>query len=135
VITPHPGEAARLLDSTAAAIQGDRLTAARKLAERAGAVVALKGARTIVAAPDGQARINPTGNPGMASGGTGDVLCGLIGALLAQGLDAFDAAVAGVFLHGRAGDLAAARRGERGLIASDVARSLPEAFLSLFQPS
>jgi NAD(P)H-hydrate epimerase len=91
-----------------------------------GAVVVLKGQRTIVARADGTACVNPTGNPGMATGGTGDVLSGIIGALLARGLDGWTAAVAGVFLHGAAGDEAAARRGEESLVASDLFDSIPE---------
>lgn len=131
VLTPHPGEAARLLGRATPDVQSDRLGSARQLAADSGAVVVLKGARTVVAAPDGRAALNPTGNPGMATGGTGDVLCGLIAALLAQGLDAFDAACVGAYVHGRAGDLARARRGERGMTAGDVVQHLPDAFQDL----
>jgi ADP-dependent NAD(P)H-hydrate dehydratase / NAD(P)H-hydrate epimerase len=131
ILTPHPGEAARLLGMTTAEIQGDRLAAARRLAAASGAIAILKGARTVIAAPDGRAAINPTGNPGMASGGSGDVLCGLVAALLCQGLSPYDAACAAVFVHGRAGDLAAARIGSRGLLAHDLAEHLPAAFVSL----
>jgi NAD(P)H-hydrate epimerase len=88
-------------------------------------VVVLKGARTIVASPDGGAAISPTGNPGMASGGTGDVLAGMGGGLLAQGLAPFDAAVLAVFAHGAAGDAVAARQGEVGLLAGDILTELP----------
>jgi NAD(P)H-hydrate epimerase len=104
---------------------------ARTLAERAQVVVVLKGARTIIAAPDGNAAICPTGNPGMASGGTGDVLAGLLGGLLAQGLAPFEAAVLGVFAHGAAGDAVATHRGEMGLLAGDLIDELPPAFARL----
>ena len=90
-----------------------------------GAVVVLKGQRTVVARPDGAACVNPNGNPGMATGGTGDVLSGIVGALLARGLDGWTAAVAAVYLHGAAGDDAAGRRGEESLVASDILDSIP----------
>jgi hydroxyethylthiazole kinase-like uncharacterized protein yjeF len=125
VITPHPGEMARLLGTDTAHVQADRLGVARSFAQAEKVVVVLKGARTIVASPDGGAAISPTGNPGMASGGTGDVLAGVIGALLGQGLTPFDAAVLGVFAHGAAGDAVAARQGEVGLVASDLLAELP----------
>jgi NAD(P)H-hydrate epimerase len=131
VLTPHPGEAARLLASDVATVQADRVAAARKLADRTRAVVVLKGARTVVAEPGGRATINPTGNPGMGTGGTGDVLCGVIGALLAQGLAPFDAAALGAHVHGLAGDLARDARGEIGLNAGDLLSSLPPAFACL----
>lgn len=131
VLTPHPGEMSRLLDRTTADVQADRLGAARRLAETSGAVVVLKGQRTVVARPDGFAAVNPTGNPGLAKGGTGDVLAGVVGALLARGCDAWTAAVAAVFVHGRAGDLAAARLGQEGMLASDVTDALSEAVRSL----
>jgi NAD(P)H-hydrate epimerase len=126
VLTPHPGEAARLLDSTAAAIQADRLGSARRLAETGDVV--LKGRRTIVARADGRAAFAASGNPGMATAGTGDALTGVIGALLARGMDAFDAARLGTYVHGAAGDLAAERRGEEGLIAGDLVDALPDAW-------
>ncbi len=119
VLTPHPGEAARLLGSTVAEVEADRFAAARALAERHGAVVVLKGAGSLVAAPDGRLDVCPWGNPGMASGGMGDLLTGVVAALLAQGCDAWQAACLGVGLHARAGDRAA-RQGERGLVASDL---------------
>ncbi len=131
VLTPHPGEAARLLSTTTAEVQADRVGAARRLAEASGAVTILKGARTVIAAPSGTAAINPTGNPGMASGGTGDVLCGLVAALLCQGIGPWNAARAAAYLHGRAGDLVAKRQGARGLLAHDLADSLPAAFESI----
>ncbi len=123
VLTPHPGEAARLLDSDVPTIQNDRFAAARSLAERFGAVAVLKGCGSLVAHPDGRVAVCTHGNPGMASGGMGDVLTGVIAALLAQGLDAWHAACRGTDLHAHAGDTAA-RRGERGLIASDLIETL-----------
>jgi NAD(P)H-hydrate epimerase len=119
---------ARLLGASTDSIQLDRVGAARRLASATGACVALKGARTVVATPDGRAFINPTGNPGLASAGTGDVLTGLVGAMLAQGLDPLDALLVGVFVHGRAADQVVARRAtSRGLIARDVIARLPQA--------
>jgi len=127
VITPHPGEAARLLRCSAQDIQGDREAAASRLAE-SGAVVLLKGQGTVVT--DGRRLcVNTTGNSGLATGGTGDVLTGLIAALLAQGLSGFDAAVLGAHYHGLAGDLAARRKGEAAMTAEDVLNCLPEALL------
>jgi hydroxyethylthiazole kinase-like uncharacterized protein yjeF len=123
VITPHPGEAARLLGTTVAEIEADRLAAARQLAALSHAVVVLKGARTIVCdgtLGDEFCAINPTGGPALATGGTGDVLAGVIGALLAQGAPAADAARAAVYLHGLAGDRLAALHGSRGVISSDL---------------
>jgi NAD(P)H-hydrate epimerase len=120
VLTPHPGELARLLGVTTAEVQADRLEMAREAARRFGAFVALKGARTVIAAPDGEAWINPTGNPGMGSGGTGDVLTGLVGGLLAQGLGAFDALKVAVHLHGLAGDRAAADLSHHAMLAGDL---------------
>ncbi len=123
VITPHPGEAARLLSTTVAAVEADRLAAARTLAAVTRAVVVLKGARTIVCdgtVGDDFVSLNPTGGPSLATGGSGDVLGGVIGALLAQGLAAGDAARVGVFVHGRAGDQLAVMHGPRGVISSDL---------------
>ncbi|HEX7917598.1 NAD(P)H-hydrate dehydratase [Rudaea sp.] len=119
VLTPHPGEAARLLGVDIKAIARDRFAAARELAHRHHAVVVLKGAGPLIANPGGDFAVCPWGNPGMATGGMGDVLTGVIAGLLAQGFDAWDAAWTGVALHSRAGD-AAARDGEAGLIASDL---------------
>ena len=104
---------------------------AKGFAKSRNAYVVLKGYRTIVAAPDGNVYINPTGNPGMATGGSGDSLTGIIGALVGQKMDAFDAACFGVFIHGRSGDLAASKFGERSLIAGDIIRFLPRAFREL----
>jgi NAD(P)H-hydrate epimerase len=122
---------ARIVGSTVAEVQRDRVGAARRTATEFGVHVALKGATTVVAAPDGRVFLNPTGNPGMASGGTGDVLTGITGALLARGIAPPQAVWAAVYLHGLAGDLAAARLGEESLIASDLIESLPDAFAAL----
>jgi NAD(P)H-hydrate epimerase len=119
VMTPHPGEAARLLETTTADVQADRFAAVRGMARVYGAVVVLKGSGSLVADPEGRVAACPWGNPGMASGGTGDVLTGVIAGLLAQGLTPWDAACLGVGVHARAGDLAA-RAGERGMLASDL---------------
>ncbi len=130
IITPHPGELSRLTGAPVAQIQQDRVGAARQAAEHLSCVVILKGAGTVIADPQGEAWINSTGNPGMASGGVGDVLTGLIGALLAGGATPVAAAVSGVYYHGLAGDLAAQQRGERRLIASDLLDQLPYALES-----
>jgi len=131
VLTPHPGEAARLRGITATEIQADRLGEARGLAAAAGAVVLLKGRRTVVASPDGRASFNGSGNPGMATAGTGDVLTGVVGAFLAAGLAPYDAARLAAFVHGDAGDRAASALGEDGMIASDLAARLPAAMRAL----
>ncbi len=125
VLTPHPGEMARLAGTSTEEIQADRLAAARRAAAAFDAIVVLKGARTVTATPDGHAWINLSGNPGLAAGGTGDVLAGIIGSLLAQRYPAADAAVLGVFLHGFAADRVAARQGMVGLLASDLIEELP----------
>jgi NAD(P)H-hydrate epimerase len=122
VLTPHLGEFSRLMGAR----DGDHLAAARRLAGRADAVALLKGSRTVVAAPDGAARINPTGSPVLATAGTGDVLTGAIGGLLARGVDPFAAAWSGAYLHGLAG-MAAGRALGEGTVAGDVAERLPEA--------
>ena len=127
ILTPHPGEMARLLGTTAAEVQRDRLGAASRLAREQNVCVVLKGAGTVIAAPDGRLAVNSTGNPGMATAGTGDVLTGLLAGLLAQGLPVWEAACAGVYLHGLAGDLAALEQGEAGVIAGDVIRAVPRA--------
>jgi hydroxyethylthiazole kinase-like uncharacterized protein yjeF len=121
IITPHPGEAARLLRCTVAEINADRFESVCRLAEQTGAITVLKGAGTLVATPEREAYINTTGNPGMATAGSGDVLSGIIGALAGQGLSCFEAAAVGVYIHGLAGDMAAESLGEYGLIASDIA--------------
>lgn len=120
ILTPHPGEAGRLLGCATAEIQGDRFAAVRELQRRYGGVAVLKGAGTLVCDQDASIGLCQAGNPGMASGGMGDVLTGTVAALLAQGLDHSDAACLGVLLHAGAGDRAAAIGGERGLIASDL---------------
>jgi NAD(P)H-hydrate epimerase len=131
VLTPHPGELARFRKTSTSQIQGDRLGTALDTARGSGAVVVLKGAHTVIADPQGTLLINPTGNPGMATAGTGDVLAGMIGALLGQGHAPLQAAGIAVFVHGLAGDLAAARLGPRSLIASDLIEALPQAFQAL----
>jgi NAD(P)H-hydrate epimerase len=120
ILTPHPGEAGRLLEQPTSAIQQDRFAAIRQLVERYNGVVVLKGAGSLIAADSGPIRLCDQGNPGMASGGMGDVLSGVLAALLAQGLGLFEAASAGVWLHGKAADLAAGEQGERGLLAGDL---------------
>lgn len=124
VLTPHPGEMGRLLGVLAREVQADRPAAAVDLAREYGVTVVLKGARTLIGLPGGEFYINPTGNPGMATAGTGDVLTGVIGSFMAQGLEAADAAAVGVYLHGLAGDMAAAERGQAGLIAGDIVDAL-----------
>jgi NAD(P)H-hydrate epimerase len=131
VITPHPGEMARLLGTSTAEVQSHRLESASNLASTHGLFVVLKGHRTIIATPDGKVFINPTGNPGMATGGTGDVLAGMIGAWLAQLRDPEAACLLGVYLHGAAGDLAADDEGQVSMTAGDLAMHLGDAFLEL----
>jgi NAD(P)H-hydrate epimerase len=130
-LTPHPGEMARLLGTTVADVERDRLEVARGLAVARNVSVVLKGAASVIAVPSGEVYINPTGNPGMASGGTGDVLTGMAGAFLARGLSPAAALQCAVYLHGRAGDLAAARVGQEALIAGDVIDALPQALVGL----
>ncbi|HEU5351477.1 MAG TPA: NAD(P)H-hydrate dehydratase [Terracidiphilus sp.] len=133
VLTPHPGEMARLMKTTTAAVQAERLKVAREFAEKTGVTVVLKGWRTVVAHADGTAAVNTTGNPGMAKGGSGDVLTGLVAGLLAQYAAEPELAVeAAVYLHGLAGDLAVRRTGEHGLLATDTLKELGRAFR--FQP-
>ncbi|MDY6847832.1 MAG: NAD(P)H-hydrate dehydratase [Thermodesulfobacteriota bacterium] len=127
VITPHPGEMARLAQISVEKVQHDRLSVARDFAHRHGVVVLLKGARTVIAAPEGTVWINASGNPGMASGGMGDVLTGVVGALLAQGMPAAEAAVLAAYLHGAAADRLACREGCAGLAAGEVAGELAAA--------
>ncbi len=128
ILTPHPGEMARLLGMDTKIVQADRRGAVEQAAREFGCVVVLKGMRTLTADPNGHLFVNTTGNPGMATGGTGDVLTGVIAACLAQGLDARPAAACGVFLHGLAGDLAAAAQdGFAGLLATDLLSQLPRA--------
>jgi ADP-dependent NAD(P)H-hydrate dehydratase / NAD(P)H-hydrate epimerase len=125
VLTPHPGELSRLTGKTAEAINADRPRAARAAAKEWGAVVVLKGAHTVVAHPDGRASEDPHEVPALASGGTGDVLSGVIGGLIAQGSDPFTAAVTGVYVHAAAGRRIAERLGDSGLLASDLLGEIP----------
>jgi len=131
IITPHPGELARLIGTPIADILKDRLNAVRQLAQQWGKIIVLKGGPTVIAAPDGNLYINSTGNPGMATGGSGDVLTGIIAGLLAQKLSPLDAALVGVYLHGRAGDLAAEDLSQPGMIAGDISYYLPAAIKEL----
>jgi NAD(P)H-hydrate epimerase len=131
VITPHLGEMSRLDGTAVAELEARRIDAARERAASLRAVVVLKGAPTVTAAPDGRVTVNPTGNPGLATLGTGDVLAGAIGALLAQGLDPYDAARLAVYVHGAAGDRAAASIGQHGMRAGDLLDTLPLALQAL----
>ncbi len=128
LLTPHPGEAGRLLGIETAVVQADRLGGARRLAREMRAIALLKGAGTIVAHPDGRAAINPTGSAGMATAGMGDALTGIAASLLAQGMEPWNAACAAVFLHGRAGEIAAEEHTERALITTDLIRAIGRAF-------
>ncbi len=128
VITPHPGEMAQLLGISVESVQRNRRRIVLQAAKALRLVVALKGHRTVVASATGKVYINRTGNPGMATAGMGDVLTGVIAALIGQGLDPFTAATAGVYVHGLAGDLAARRVGQVSLIASDLLEAIPDAF-------
>jgi ADP-dependent NAD(P)H-hydrate dehydratase / NAD(P)H-hydrate epimerase len=129
VITPHPGEMARLIGATAADVQKDRINIARKFAADHHLIVVLKGNRTLVTGPDGQVWVNVTGNPGMATGGTGDILTGMVSGLIAQNpQNVFEAVLCAVYLHGVAGDVARESMGEHSLTATDLLRTLPEAF-------
>jgi NAD(P)H-hydrate epimerase len=120
ILSPHPGEAGRLLQQTVGVVQQDRFAAVRQLVERYRGAAVLKGAGSLISICGGSIHLCARGNPGMASGGMGDVLSGVLGALLAQGLGVFEATSAGVFLHARSADLAAHEKGERGLLASDL---------------
>ena len=127
ILTPHPGEMARLTGTTTQVVQTDRIAAARKFACEFGVTLVLKGARTVIAEPGGHAYINPTGNPGMASGGMGDVLTGMIAGFLAQGCDALFSAQLSAFLHGHIGDRISAQRGCVGILATDIINEIPGA--------
>jgi|YelNatPaOPRAMG01_1025707.scaffolds.fasta_scaffold04183_8 hydroxyethylthiazole kinase-like uncharacterized protein yjeF len=127
VVTPHPGEMARLLGSSTSVVNADRISAARALSRRTCAVVLLKGARSVVCGPAGEVYVNSTGNPGMGSPGMGDALSGMVGALMGQGLKALDALALGVFLHGYAADRAAKRIGQVGYLAGDLIDEIPGA--------
>ncbi|MFC1847373.1 NAD(P)H-hydrate dehydratase [Chloroflexota bacterium] len=125
ILTPHPGEMARLAGMSIDEVQSDRVGIAKRMALEWHKTVVLKGAYTVVATPDGQAAINPVANPGLASAGTGDVLAGAIAGLVAQGLNLFDAAACGVYLHGKAGEMVTDRLGDAGTIATDLLPELP----------
>ena len=129
ILTPHPGEMGRLVPNIA--IQSNRIEVAQETAHRYNAFIVLKGARTIIAAPDGNVYVNPTGNPGMATAGSGDVLTGVIAGLISQNVLPVEAAKAGVFLHGLAGDIVAAEKGYYGLIAGDILEAIPYAIKHL----
>ncbi|MEE8470374.1 MAG: NAD(P)H-hydrate dehydratase [Dehalococcoidia bacterium] len=131
VLTPHPGEMARLTGLSVSDIQSDRLGITGKAAARWQKVVVLKGAYTVIAAPDGQAKLNPIANPGLATAGTGDVLSGAIAGLLAQGVSPFDAACCGAYLHGMAGEIVREELGDAGMIAGDLLQALPLAIKRL----
>jgi len=130
-LTPHPGEMARMLGARVEEVQRDRIETTREFASRHRVYIVLKGARSVIGVPDGRVYVNPTGNPGMASGGTGDVLTGMLGAFLARGTEPAAALCSSVYLHGSAGDVAAERVGEEALIARDVIAAIPEAFKRL----
>lgn len=131
VITPHPGEMSRLTGKSIESIMANRIETAREFAIKWKVTVVLKGAGTVTAVPGGDAYINSTGNPGMATAGSGDVLTGVIASLIGQGIQMEKAAVTGVFLHGLAGDFAQAGFGEYGMMASDIAANLPAAIKSI----
>ena len=135
VLTPHPGEMARLTGLSVIEVEANRFEVAQKFATKYKVVLLLKGARTLIAAPDGRVNINSTGNDGLASGGSGDVLTGLIGGLLAQGMDSFSAATLGAWLHGRAAELVADSQGTAGMAASDLLSQLPVARQQLVMAS
>jgi NAD(P)H-hydrate epimerase len=134
VITPHPGEMARLLGVSIEVVQANRLEVATRFAAEHSVHVVLKGHRTVIATPAGRAFINPTGNPGMATGGTGDVLTGMLAAWLAQLLDAEAASQLAVFLHGVAGDLAAETEGQISMTAGDLLRHMGAALQRVARP-
>ncbi|HEX5530748.1 MAG TPA: NAD(P)H-hydrate dehydratase, partial [Methylomirabilota bacterium] len=131
IITPHPGEMARLVGLSTHEVQANRLTIARDFATAHHLYVILKGHRTLIATPGGAVFINPTGNPGMAKGGSGDVLTGIVGALLAREIEPAAALRAGCYAHGLAADVAVRERGEYGMLASDIIESLPAALRAL----
>lgn len=128
IITPHPGEMARLTGRDIDSVQGDRVSAAKDLAERARIVVCLKGHHTVIADLDGNTYVNETGNSGMATGGTGDVLTGMIASFVGQKMEDFSAVVSAVYLHGLAGDIACEKKGAFSMTASDLIEYMHEAF-------
>jgi len=131
ILTPHPGEMARLLGVKTADVAADRLGIAAMVAKETGAVVVLKGAHSVIAAPDGRRALNLSGTPAMAKAGSGDVLTGMLGALLAMGMDPFDAALLGTYAHGRCGESCAAKSGTHGVTASDLVQAAPEVFMHI----
>ena len=132
MLTPHPGEMARLTGLSTAAIQRDRVNIARSFARDHQLILVLKGDRTIIASPEGEAWVNTTGNPGMATGGSGDILTGIVAGMIAQNPKrAFLAVVAAVYLHGLAGDIAVESTGEQSLVATDLIAALPKTFRQL----
>ena len=131
ILTPHPGEMARLTGMVVAEVQADRVGVAKKWAAEWNKTIVLKGAYTVIASPEGQTKVSPIANPGLASAGTGDVLTGAIAGLVAQGLSLFDAAALGVYLHGEAGELVRARLGDAGMIATDLLPELPQVIKQL----
>jgi len=131
VLTPHPGEMGRLVDRSTQAVQTDRIATARTFAKAHSCWLVLKGHRTLAASPAGRVYVNPTGNPGMATAGSGDILTGILAGLLAQGLPVDHAVRLGVYVHGLAGDLAAGKVGEMPLIARDILAQVPHAFARL----
>lgn len=133
ILTPHPKEMSRLLACSVEEVERDRIAAAQTAARRFDATVVLKGSGTVIAEPSGRYTVNETGNPGMAVAGSGDVLAGIVGSLLAQGLSPWDAAVCGAYLHGAAGDRAAARISQHALLPTDILDELGDLFLILEQ--
>jgi len=131
VLTPHPGEMSRLTGKDISEIQNNRKNIALEFAREYNTILVLKGARTVVAAPNGDVYENQTGNPGMATGGTGDVLTGMIAGFAAQGLDLFTASILGVYFHGLAGDIAVKEKGVLSLLATDLLNRLPEVLKTL----
>lgn len=125
ILTPHPGEMGHLMGISSKEVQDDRMTASRRFATEYNCYLVLKGARTLIATPEGEVFINTTGNPGMATAGTGDVLAGMIGSFLGQGYSPLESCISGVYLHGRAGDDAAREKGQAGLMATDIIENIP----------
>ncbi|GAH37706.1 unnamed protein product, partial [marine sediment metagenome] len=130
VITPHPGELSRLLHINKVELK-DRLELNREISKKIRKISVLKGARTLVSNPEGETFINLTGNPAIATAGSGDVLVGLISSLIVQGVNLFDAAIMGTYLHGLAGDMAVKEIGQRSLIATDIMNKIPDTFLRI----
>ncbi|MBF0397235.1 MAG: NAD(P)H-hydrate dehydratase [Desulfobacterales bacterium] len=131
VLTPHPGEMARLMDTSVQNIQKDRIVVARDFAKTFNVYLVLKGAKTIISSPDGRIFINPTGNSGMASGGMGDVLTGIIAGFITQGMDILASAVCGVYIHGKIADRLSKQIGFYGFLASDLIREIPQEIRNL----